>query len=77
MHCSRILLIFYPEIAELKPDIYEGPNGIRDLLSNFTMGSYWIMDPILHLVERSSAIIYPTLGSTDMFEYYEFKLYYQ
>ena len=30
------------------------------------MGSDWIMDPILHLVERSSGIIDPTLGSTDM-----------
>ena len=30
------------------------------------MGSDWIMDPILHLVERSSGIIDPTFGSTDM-----------
>ena len=30
------------------------------------MGSDWIMDPILHLVERSSGIIDLTLGSTDM-----------
>ena len=27
------------------------------------------MDPILHLVERSSGIIDPTLGSTDMSGY--------
>ena len=30
------------------------------------MGSDWIMDPMLHLVDRSSGIIDPTLGSTDM-----------
>ena len=30
------------------------------------MGSDWIMDPILQLVERSSGIIDPTLGSMDM-----------
>ena len=36
-----------------------------DLLSNFTMGSDWIMDPILQLVERSSGIIDPTLGFMD------------
>ena len=39
---------------------------IQDLLSNFIMGSDWIMDPTLHLVERSSGIIDPTLGSIDM-----------
>ena len=39
---------------------------VQDLLSIFTMGSDWTMDPILHLVERSSGIIDPTLGSTDM-----------
>ena len=33
---------------------------------NFTMRSGWIMDPILQLVERSSGIIYPVLGSTLM-----------
>ena len=36
------------------------------LLSNFTMGSDWIMDPILHLVERSSRIIDAPFGSMDM-----------
>ena len=41
----------------------------QDLLSNFAMGSDWIMDPILHLVERSSEITDPTLGSTDMSAY--------
>ena len=30
------------------------------------MGSDWIMDPILQLVERSFGIIDPTLGSMDM-----------
>ena len=30
------------------------------------MGSDWIMDPILQLVERSSGIIDPTLGAMDM-----------
>ena len=30
------------------------------------MGSDWIMDPILQLVERSAGIIDPTLGSMDM-----------
>ena len=40
-------------------------NGIQDLLSNLAMGSDCIMDPILHLVERSSGIIDSTLGSTD------------
>ena len=30
------------------------------------MGSDWIIDPILHLVKRSSGIIDPTLGSTDI-----------
>ena len=30
------------------------------------MGSDWIMDPILQLVERSSRIIDPTSGSMDM-----------
>ena len=30
------------------------------------MRSDWIMDPILQLVERSSGIIDPTLGSMDM-----------
>ena len=29
----------------------EGSNGIQNLLSNFTTGSDWIMDPIPHLVE--------------------------
>ena len=42
------------------PDITEGSNGIQDLLWNFTMGSDWIMDPILQLVERSPGIIDPT-----------------
>ena len=44
----------------------EGSNGTQDLLSNLIVGSDWIMDPILHLVERSSGIIDPTSGSADM-----------
>ena len=34
------------------------------------MGFYWIMDPILQLVERSPGIIDPTLGSMDMSVHY-------
>ena len=44
----------------------EGSNGIQDLPSSFIVGSDWIMDAILHLVERSSGIMDPTSGSTDM-----------
>ena len=33
------------------------------------MGSGWIMDPTLHLVERSSGIIDLTLGSMDVSGY--------
>ena len=43
-----------------------GSNGIQDILSNFIVVSDWIMDPILHLVERSFGIIDPPSGSTDM-----------
>ena len=44
----------------------EGSNGIQELPSSFIVGSDWIMDAILHLVERSSGIMDLTSGSTDM-----------
>ena len=39
------------------------PMGSKIYCRYFTMGSDWIMDPMLQLFETSSGIIDPTLGS--------------
>ena len=46
------------------PKTTEESNDIQDLLTSFIMEPDWIMGPTMHLVEKYSGIIAPTLGFT-------------
>ena len=62
MHCHMILLIFYPEVAWIKPDTCEGSAWIHDLLKSliqyhqFHQGSNGIQAPIPKFTEGSNGI---------------------
>ena len=72
MHCHMTLLIFHPEIENVKPDICEGSAGIHDFLRSliryhqFHQGTDGIQDPIPKITEGSNGIQDLLMGSKNL-----------